>query len=52
MGLDIFKDFVFELLNESDSIDVADIEADDAEDLLLVTMRDGSCFEVAFREVS
>lgn len=52
MELSIFKDKVFELFNESDSMDVSDIEARDAKDLLRVSMKDSSCFEITFRDVS
>lgn len=49
MTLDFFKDSLFDLLNESDQIDAAEIEADDAAGTFLVTAADGSRFFVLCR---
>ncbi len=46
MDLNYFKDTLFDLLNESDELDLADIEADDAQNLFIVSTTDGSVFEV------
>lgn len=42
MELNYFKDKLFDLINESDELDVADIEADDKNNTFLVSMQDGS----------
>ena len=46
MELNYFKDKLFDLLNESDELDISDITAEDRKDLLTVTMGDGSVFRV------
>ena len=51
MDFNIFKDNLFDLINESDVLDVEDIEADDKNDLLLVTMKDGTKFRIHIEEV-
>lgn len=52
MTLDYFKDKMFDLLNEADSFEVADIEAKDAENSLSVLLKDGSQFEVECRKLN
>ena len=44
MELDYFKDHLFDLLNESDLLDVKDIEDDTVENRFIVTLNDGSVF--------
>ena len=51
MDFNLFKDFLFELINESDVLDVADVVADNKNDLLLVTMKDNSKFRLHMEEV-
>ena len=51
MDFNIFKDNLFDLINESDVLDVDDIEADDKNDLLLVTMKDGTKFRIRIEEI-
>lgn len=46
MELNYFKDKLFDLINESDELDIADIETEDRKDLFTVTMGDGSVFKV------
>ena len=46
MDLDYFKDKLFDLLNESDELDLSDIRADDKRDAFTVRMADGSVFEL------
>ncbi len=50
MELNYFKDKLFDLINESDELDIADIEAEDRKNLFTVTMADGSIFEVLCRK--
>lgn len=44
MDLNFFKDKLFDVINESDELDIADIQADDDKDLFLIVMKDGSVF--------
>ena len=46
MDLNYFKDQIFDLLNESDELDISDIKAEDRKDLFTVTTGDGSVFWV------
>ena len=50
MELNYFKDKLFDLLNESDELDISDITAEDRKDLFTVTMEDGSVFRVICEE--
>ena len=52
MTLDYFKDKMFDLLNETDSFEVADIEVREAENLLSVLLIHGSQFEVECRKLN
>ncbi len=51
MELDYFKDQLFDLLNESDAMDISDITADDRHDLFIVSTADGSQFELLCRKL-
>ena len=46
MDLNYFKDQIFDILNESDELDISDIKAEDRKDLFTVTTGDGSVFRV------
>ena len=46
MDLNYFKDQIFDLLNESDELDISDIRTEDRKDLFTVTTGDGSVFRV------
>ena len=46
MELNYFKDCLFDCMNESDALDVSEIEADEHGNRFLVTVQDGSRFEV------
>ena len=52
MKLEFFKDKMFDLLNETDSFEVEDIEVREAENLLSVLLKDGSQFEVECRKLN
>ena len=39
------------MINESDESDIADIQADDAKDLFLIVMKDGSVFALRAMKV-
>lgn len=51
MELNYFKDKIFELLNESDYMNISDIETNDRNNTFTVTFQDGKCFEVECREL-
>lgn len=52
MELNYFKDKLFDLLNESDGLGIADLNAEDRKNLLTVTTEDGSVFELVCREAA
>lgn len=47
--LNYFKDKLFDLLNESDELDIVDLNVEDRISLFTVTMADGSVFELECR---
>ena len=51
MDLNYFKDCLFDLLNEWDSLEIVDIEVQDRNDTITVTVGDGSVFEIRCRPV-
>ena len=51
MDLNYFKDKLFDVINESDELDIADIQADDEKDLIVVVMKDGSVFAIRAMKV-
>lgn len=51
MKLNFFKDKLFEMLNESSSLEIADIETDDLSNVFKVETTDGSMFEIECRKV-
>ena len=46
MEVNYFKDILFDLLNESDELDVTDIQSDDKANTFLISMKDGTSFLV------
>lgn len=51
MELDYFKDQLFDLLNESEELELTDLRADDRNNLLTVSTADGSVFELVCRKI-
>ena len=51
MNLNYFKDCLFDLINEWDSLDITDIEVQDRSDTITITVRDGSIFEIKCKAV-
>lgn len=51
MRLNFFKDKLFELLNESSSLEIVDIETNDLCNLFTIETTDGSLFEIECRKV-
>lgn len=52
MDLNYFKDKIFELINETNSIDINDIDTDDRNNTFTVSLHDGSAFELECRQIS
>jgi len=46
MELNYFKDLLFDLINESDTLDVQDIQSDDKSNTFTVTVNDGTKFDI------
>ncbi len=46
MDINVFKDILWDLMNESDALDISDIQSFDKENCFIVTVRDGSTFQV------
>lgn len=51
MELNYFKDKLFDLLNETDNMDIRDIEANDKENTFQILLRDGNVFELECRQM-
>ncbi|SEW04407.1 hypothetical protein [[Clostridium] fimetarium] len=51
MRKDKFKDKVFEIMNETENLAIADIESNDHGDRMNITLLDGSKFEIYIVEV-
>lgn len=49
MELNYFKDKLFDILNETDELDIFDLRADDRSGLLTVTVADGGVFVLECR---
>lgn len=50
MDLNYFKDRLFEVLNESEELNISDISADDVRNIFAIEMADGSVFEIECRK--
>lgn len=51
MGIERFKDMVFELLNDADDMKISDIDTNDKENTFKVFLQNGNVFEVECRQV-
>ncbi len=51
MELNYFKDKLFDILNDSDKLEIADIFADDKKDLFTVATAGGDKFELLCRKL-
>ena len=51
MDLNYFKDKLFDILNDSDNIDIVDIITDDRRGLFIVSTSDESVFEILCRKL-
>lgn len=50
MDLNYFKDKLFDLLNESDELDLAGLTVNDRQNLITAVTADGTVFEILCRE--
>ena len=46
MKKDEFKDRLFDIMNDTQKVSIADIETNDHEDVMDITLKDGSKFEM------
>ncbi len=51
MKLDYFRDKLFDLLNDSEELGIADLNADERNGLLTVETEDGNVFEIVCQQV-
>jgi len=51
MELNYFKDRLFDLLNDSEGLNISDINADDPKNLLTISTTDGSVFQIECRQI-
>ncbi len=52
MELNYFRDRLFDLLNDSEGMGIADLNADERNSLLTVRTEDGDVFEVVCRQAT
>lgn len=52
MDLNCFKDKLFDLLNDSEEMEIADLNADEQNSLIVVRIESGKVFEIMCREVT
>ncbi len=52
MELNYFRDKLFDLLNDSEGMGIADLNADERNSLLTVRTEDGDVFEVVCRQAT
>ena len=52
MKLDYFRDKLFDLLNDSEGMGIADLNADEQNSLLTVRTEDGDVFEIVCRQAA
>ena len=52
MKLNYFRDKLFDLLNDSEGMGIADLNADEQNSLLTVSTEDGDVFEIVCRQAA
>lgn len=50
MDVKIFKDKLFDLLNDSEYMNISDIDTDDKNNIFMIRVVDGSIFEIECRQ--
>ena len=51
MGIEQFKDMVFELLNDADDVGISDIDTNDKENTFKIFLQNGNIFELKCHQV-
>lgn len=51
MELNEFKDRLYNLLDDSENLELADIDTDDKNDIFTIKTNDGSVFEIKARKI-
>ncbi len=51
MELNYFKDLIFDLLNDSDELNIFDISTDDRRNIFTISTTDGNVFQIEFRQI-
>lgn len=51
MELNYFKDQLYNLLDDSTNLELADIDTDDAKNRLTITTNDGSMFDIEVKKL-
>lgn len=51
MALNDFKDRIFDILNDADSLEIYDIETDDKRNIFTIATQAGIIFEVECRQI-
>ena len=52
MELNYFRDKLFDLLNDSEGMEIADLDADERNSLLIVRTEDGNVFEIVCQQAA
>lgn len=52
MDLNYFKDTLFDLINEADTMEIEDITTNDKKNTFMISLIDGSRFELECKEIS
>lgn len=52
MELDYFRDKLFDLLNDSEGMGIADLNVDERNSLLTIRTEDGNVFEIVCRQAA
>ena len=52
MGLDYFRDRLFDLLNDSEGMGIADLKTDERNGLLIVRTEDGNVLEIVCQQAA
>ena len=52
MELNYFRDKLFDLLNDSEEMGIADLDADERNSLLTIKTEDGNVFEIVCRQAA
>lgn len=51
MELNYFKDRLFDLLNDTDELNIFDIDTDERRNIFTISTNDGNVFQLEFRQI-